>query len=177
MLHVFEVDYPATQAWKRARLEETRIPIPPDLAFAQVDFESQTLEEGLRSVGFDPTQGTFFSWLGVTEYLAVETVMTTLRLFASAPVGSGIAFDYTISPSLLTSVQRSRFDELARRVASAGEPWHTFFDPGLLAEELRAMGFGYIEDNGPEEVNARYFKNRKDGLQVGSLSHVMIARV
>jgi hypothetical protein len=39
------------------------------------------------------------------------------------------------------------------------------------------MGFGYVEDNGQEEINARYFKNRKDGLRVGSLSHVMNAQV
>jgi hypothetical protein len=39
------------------------------------------------------------------------------------------------------------------------------------------MGFGYVEDNGPEEINPRYFKNRKDGLRVGSLSHVMNAQV
>ena len=39
------------------------------------------------------------------------------------------------------------------------------------------MGFGYIKDNGPEDINTRYFKDRKDGLQVGSLSHIMKAQV
>ena len=39
------------------------------------------------------------------------------------------------------------------------------------------MGFGFVEDQGPEEINARYFKNHKDGLRVGSLSHVMNAQV
>ena len=39
------------------------------------------------------------------------------------------------------------------------------------------MGFRYIEDKGPDEINAHYFKDRKDGLKVGSLSHVMIARI
>ena len=28
LLHVFEVDYPTTQAWKRVRLEEIGIPLP-----------------------------------------------------------------------------------------------------------------------------------------------------
>jgi hypothetical protein len=66
---------------------------------------------------------------------------------------------------------------LARRVASLGERWQTFFDPGLLIRDLKAMGFGYVADNGPEEINAKYFKNRKDGLRVGSLSHLINARV
>jgi O-methyltransferase involved in polyketide biosynthesis len=78
---------------------------------------------------------------------------------------------------LLTPAQRSVFDALARLVASAGEPWQAFFDPGLLTRDLRAMGFRSIEDKGPEEINATYFKNRKDGLRVGSLSHVMNAQV
>jgi len=176
-LRVFEVDQPATQTWKRARLAEIGMTPPGGLTFAPVDFETQTLEEGLRHAGCDPDKGTFFSWLGVTEYLTTEAVMTTLRFIASAPRGSGIVFDYMISPSLLTPAQRARFDALARRVESAGEPWKAFFDPGSLASELRAMGFGYVVDLGPEEINARYFKDRKDGLRVGSLSRLMNAQV
>jgi methyltransferase (TIGR00027 family) len=176
-LHVFEVDHPATQIWKRARLRETGIVVPPALTFAPVDFETQTLKEGLQGAGYTPDRGTFFSWLGVTEYLTNEVVMATLRFIASAPVGSGVVFDYMISPSLLTPAQRSRFDALAQRVASAGEPWQAFYEPAQLTRDLQAMGFRYVEDSGPEEINARYFKDRKDGLRVGSLSHVMKARV
>ncbi|MFH1081038.1 MAG: class I SAM-dependent methyltransferase [Pseudomonadota bacterium] len=177
VLLVFEVDHPATQIWKRSRLEKAGIALPHDLTFVPVDFETQTLAEGLRGAGYDSGKCTFFSWLGVTEYLTTEAVMATFRFIASAPVGSGVVFDYMISPSLLTSAQRTRFDSLARRVASIGEPWQAFFDPELLARDLRTMGFGYVEDNGPEEINARYFKDRKDGLRVGSLSHLMKVEV
>ncbi len=176
-LHVFEVDHPATQAWKRSRLDEIGMTLPGDLTFAPVDFETQILEEGLRKAGYDPGKCTFFSWLGVTEYLTTEAVMTTLRFIASAPKGSGIVFDYMISPALLAPAQRARFDALARRVASAGEPWQAFFDPEVLARDLQVMGFGYAVDSGPEEINAKYFKDRKDQLRVGSLSHLMNARV
>ena len=176
-LHVFEVDHPSTQIWKRARLEEIGIELPSNLTFAPVDFETQSLSEGLLSAGYDPDQGTFFSWLGVTEYLKTDAVMATLRYIASTPAGSGVVFDYMLSPALLTPAQRSRFDALANRVASAGEPWQTFFDPALLKEDLRAMGFKHIEDNRPEEINSRYFKDRKDGLRVGSLSHIMNAKL
>lgn len=103
--------------------------------------------------------------------------MRTLHFIASTPVGSGIVFDYMLSPSLLTPAQRSRFDALAQRVESAGEPWQAFFDPALLTRDLQAMGFGCVEDNGPDEINARYFKDRKDGLRVGSLSYIMSAWV
>jgi methyltransferase (TIGR00027 family) len=176
-LHVFEVDYPATQIWKQTRLNEVGIELPDDLTFTPVDFETQTLEEGLQAAGHDAGKCTFFSWLGVTEYLTTDVVMSTLRFIASAPSGSAVVFDYMLAPSLLTPEQRSRFDALAQRVASAGEPWQTFFDPELLTRDLQNIGFGYVEDSGQEDINTRYFKDRKDGLRVGSLSHIMKARV
>jgi hypothetical protein len=71
----------------------------------------------------------------------------------------------------------SSFNTLSRRVAAAGEPWQSFFDPEVLRKDLLALGFGYVEDNGPEQTNARYFKDRQDGLRVGSLSHLVSARV
>ncbi|MGA3033107.1 MAG: class I SAM-dependent methyltransferase, partial [Terracidiphilus sp.] len=36
---VYEVDHPATQAWKRERLAEAQIALPPSLIFVPVDFE------------------------------------------------------------------------------------------------------------------------------------------
>jgi methyltransferase (TIGR00027 family) len=176
-LHVFEVDHPATQTWKRARLDEVDISRPDDLTFAPVDFETQTLKEGLRAAGYDHGKIMFFSWLGVTEYLMIDAVMSTLRFIASAPKGSAVVFDYMLSPSLLTPAQRGRFDALAQRVASVGEPWQTVFDPELLTRDLHNMGFGHVEDSGQEDINTRYFKDREDGLRVGSLSHIMYAQV
>jgi methyltransferase (TIGR00027 family) len=177
VLHVFEVDHPATQVWKRTRLEEAAIPIPRTLTFSPVDFETETIEQGLRRVGFDTSKCTFFSWLGVTQYLTNSAVTATLRFVASMPVGSGIVFDYTISPSLLNPRARLAFDRLAHRVALAGEPFQTFFDPSVLKSSLKAMGFGQVEDLGPADMNARYFEGRADRLRVGGFTHVMNARV
>jgi methyltransferase (TIGR00027 family) len=177
VLHVFEVDHPTTQTWKHTLLKQAGIPIPSTLTFSSVDFEIEALEEGLRRAGFDTRICTFFSWLGVTPYITSSAVTTTLRFVASMPVGSGIVFDYMISPSLLNPTTRQAFDGLAHRVALAGEPFQTFFDPSMLKSGLKAMGFGQIEDLGPEELNGRYFQGRVDDLRVGSLSHVMNARV
>ena len=177
ILHVFEVDHPMTQAWKRDRLEEAGIPLPNDLTFVPVDFETETLMERLGDAGYDPAKSTFFSMLGVTPYLTLEAVMATLGSIAMAPEGSEIAFDYMIRPSLLNPDQQSFFQAFSRKVASAGEPWQTFFDPEVLKQDLRAMGYGYVEDNGPEEIDALYFKNRKDGLRVWKLTHLMDARI
>src|ERR1700691_1610025 len=59
-LHVFEVDHPATQEWKRARLDDAGIAVPDDMTFAAVDFERQSLDDGLVKAGFDKQQPAFF---------------------------------------------------------------------------------------------------------------------
>lgn len=177
VLHIFEVDHPVTQAWKRECLREAGINLPNDLTFVPVDFETQTLMQELADAGFDPNKRTFFSWLGVTPYLTTDAVMATLSLVASLPLGSEIVFDYLILPSMLSSKQRSIFDELSQRVSSAGEPWQGFFEPESLKRNLQAMGFGNVKDKGAEEINAKYFKNRQDGLRVWGLTNLMRARV
>jgi methyltransferase (TIGR00027 family) len=176
-LHVFEVDHPATQAWKRARLQEAGIAIPPTVTFTPVNFETQALEDGLSQAGFDGSAGTLFSWLGVTPYLCLPAIDATLQFASSMPPGSGIVFDHAVSPSLLGPAARLAFDRLAHRVALAGEPFRTFFDPSSLATRLGTLGFREIEDLGPEEMNARYFAGRRDGLRVGTLTHTVHAKV
>jgi hypothetical protein len=51
-------------------------------------------------------------------------------------------------------------------LAMAGEPWQTFFDPSALVADLLKLGFGQVEQLGPEEMNVRYFADRKDNLSV-----------
>lgn len=177
VLHVFEVDHPSTQNWKRSLLAKAGIPIPRSLTFSPVDFETQTLEDGLRQSGFDAGKSTFFSWLGVTQYLTESAVRETLKFVVSMPEGSAIVFDYTISPSLLNPRARDAFDRLAHRVALAGEPFQTFFGPSVIERDLKSMGFTQIEDLSPEEMNSRYFRGRSDKLRVGGFTHIMNARV
>jgi methyltransferase (TIGR00027 family) len=177
VLHVFEVDHPNTQDWKRACLEKAAIPIPGTLTFSPVDFETRTLEEGLREAGFDPARSAFFSWLGVTQYLTSEAVFSTLQFVASLPAGSTMVFDYTVSPSLLNPVAREVFDRFAHRVAMAGEPFRSSFDPAWLKSRLQEMGFGQIEDLDRGELNVMYIQDRQEKLRNGGFTRVMNARV
>jgi methyltransferase (TIGR00027 family) len=176
-VRVFEVDYPATQAWKRKLLEAAGIGIPATLTFAPVDFEKSTLAAGLANAGFRANEAAFFSWLGVTPYLAEETVLATLRWIAVICPQNGVAFDYTVPRSSLGFLRRLAFDALAAKVAGVGEPFVVFFDPRKLAQELEKMGFHHLEDLGAKEINARYFAGRSDGLRpAGEMGRLMCAK-
>jgi methyltransferase (TIGR00027 family) len=175
-LRVFEVDHPATQAWKRRQLAAASLAPPESLVYVPVDFESQRLPERLESAGFRAGEPAFFSWLGVTMYLTRATVFGTLGFVARLPQGSGLVFDYAVPPARLSLVRRVVVRAVMRRVAAAGEPWKSFFDPRELSDELHTLGFRQLEDLGPEELNARFFKGRADALRVGGLGRVVSAR-
>jgi methyltransferase (TIGR00027 family) len=160
-LKIFEVDHPATQAWKRERLAAAAIAVPSALSFAPVDFEREALADGLAAAGFDPARQTFFTWLGVVPYLTEEAVFATLRFIAGLPGGAHVVFDYTNpTASIIDPERRALHEALAARVAAAGEVFRAEFDTATLHERLRAVGFGEIEDLGPREIAERYFPTR-----------------
>jgi methyltransferase (TIGR00027 family) len=161
-LHVFEVDHPATQAWKRDLLARSRIAIPENLTYTPVDFERQILSDRLAAAGFDVNAPAFFAWLGVVPYLTIEAFRQTVSFIAARPPGSGAALDYGQPREALPFRERLAQDALAARVQLAGEPFQLFFTPGQIAAELK--GFREIEDIGSKEINARYFQGRTDQL-------------
>jgi methyltransferase (TIGR00027 family) len=158
-LHIFEVDHPDTQAWKRQRLATGAIPVPDVLTFVPVDFERQGLAEGLGSFGFDPGLPAFFTWLGVVPYLTEEAIWSTLRMIAGLPNGGHVVFDYSNPPDSFPPELRARHETRAARVAELGEAFVSYFETDALHARLAALNFREIEDLGPREIVSRHFPN------------------
>jgi len=165
-LRVFEIDHPATQAWKRARLAAANIDVPDSVTFVPTDFERETLSDALRGTAFRFDAPAFFSWLGVTPYLTEGAFTETLAVVAAMPRTSAVVFDYAVPRESLNEKQKMALDALSALVGSIGEPFRLFWEPGKLEVRLRQMGFGEIEDLGREQLNARYFTGRTDDLRV-----------
>ncbi|VWD22025.1 MerR family transcriptional regulator [Burkholderia lata] len=165
---VFEVDLPATQAWKQARLREAGIAVPPSLQFVPVDFERVGLAEGLARAGFDADAPALFSWLGVTMYLDEAAVVETLRFIAGCAKGSAVLLEYVIPLPSLPPIVRIAVEQMMARFAERGEPWKSFFEPAELTGRLAALGFSHSNTWTPDELNQRYLANRSDGLHIGA---------
>ncbi|MDE1145567.1 MAG: class I SAM-dependent methyltransferase [Azospirillaceae bacterium] len=176
-LGVIEVDHPATQAWKRELLTAAGIAIPSSLAFAAVDFEMDTLADGLTRAGFAWDRPALFALLGVSMYLTVDALTDVLRLVGGLPTGSGVILDYILPPEHLTEWLRAPFQALTDRVAAQGEPWRTLFTPDTLTPHLEAAGLVVAEDVGPAELNPRYFTGRDDALALVGVSRLVHAQV
>jgi len=159
-LRVFEVDHPATQAEKRRRLAAADIAPPAHLTFGPCDFERDALAESLRAVGFDSDRRAFFIWLGVVPYLTEPAIFATLGFIAKLP-GGEVVFDYANPVETIADpASRESHERLSQRVAAAGEAFRSYFETPVLHEKLRALGFGEIEDLGPNRIAARYFPER-----------------
>jgi methyltransferase (TIGR00027 family) len=174
-LRVFEVDFPATQEWKKGMLAAAGIQPSANLTFVPLDFEHKALADGLLEAGLDPRAAAFFGWLGVVPYLTLDAFRSTLAAIAALPPGTAVAFDYALSPETLSPTRRRFFDALAARVAAAGEPFKLFFTPEQLAGELRRAGFACVEQIDSEKLNALYFCGRSDGLELPSPGLGMMA--
>jgi len=135
------------------------------------------LRDALRTSAFDPDRPAVFAWLGVIPYLEIEAVEQTFRDIASLPRGTAVVFDYGLPRKALGFIGRIVFDRMAARVAAIGEPWKTFFTPDSLDRLIRSVGFSGVEDLGSNEINARYFAGRDDGLRVGEAAHLATATV
>jgi methyltransferase (TIGR00027 family) len=177
IVNTFEVDHPASQQWKQRRLRKLGVTLPPNLTFVPIDFETQTLTDGLRKGGFPLAKPAFFSWLGVTQYISKEAVFSALRELSDLAPGTEIVFTYVLPQTLLSDEDRRIFAGNAAGAASRGEPWTTFFEPAEIDSRLREIGFDQVVDFSPDEANARYLSGRSDGLRLPGLEHIVRAQV
>jgi methyltransferase (TIGR00027 family) len=176
-VRVFEVDHPATQAWKLDRLRAAEIAVPATMRHVPVDFERQNLAEELAAAGFDAALPTVTAWLGVVPYLTLEAFRATATLLGSFAAGSEVVFDYAQPREVLPEREQQMQDSLAARVALAGEPFQLYFTADALREELARCGLAVKQDIGSAEITARYLSNRTDRLTLrGQAARICSAR-
>jgi methyltransferase (TIGR00027 family) len=157
-VRVFEVDHPATQARKVARIER-RFGSPPEhVVYIPADLQTQTIDSALCANGFDSKMRSFVLWEGVTNYLSKGAVDVTLRGLATVAFpGSGMAFTYVHRGLLDGSLEFAGGAQILKRVRTAGEPWTCGFDPAELRTYLAPRGWTLVDDLSADEYRRRYF--------------------
>ncbi len=160
-LKIIEMDHRDTQDLKRAKISAAEMSVPANVVFADIDFESESLEEGLIRNGIPSKEPTFFSWLGVTMYLTEPAIDTTLKCIAKYPSGS----EAVISFRQPASAQSSPSSQLADRVSEAGEPFVSLFTPEDFRNKLLEAGFVKVEFLTPE-ISTQYFHAGENSLPI-----------
>lgn len=172
-LAIVEVDHPGTQKLKRSRIADACLSIPDNVKFVDIDFESETLDEGLRRSGISTAQQTFFSWLGVTMYLTETAIDETLRSMANFPAGSQTVLTFSEPPTHGSQISKVVAARLAEHVESIGEPFISYFEPEAFKSKLLTTGFTNVELLSPDEAHERYFLHGH--LDLPSPKHVGFA--
>jgi len=154
-IRIYEVDHPATQAWKRQRLAEAQIALPPWLILVPVDFERDDLGETLAGAGFQQDSPAFFTWLGVVPYLTQEAIGGTLDYIGSIQ-NSEMVFDYMEPPQAFSEEMRELVTKRNEQLEKMDERWASRFEPAGMAAILRSHGFCDIEDINFQEITSRF---------------------
>jgi methyltransferase (TIGR00027 family) len=156
---VFELDHPATQAWKRNRLDRLTLgpQLPPKLV--PIDFNRQDLGTTLIEGGYQTDSRTLFIWEGVTQYIQEEAVDATLRFVAtSSPPGSRLVFTYVDRALINGSRGGEKIQRLLAQLQRQGEPWVFGIHPTEVPGFLTARGLVLVEDVGAADYRHRYLE-------------------
>jgi methyltransferase (TIGR00027 family) len=177
-LKIFEIDHPATQAFKIQRIRDCGISLPSSVHFVAADLATEDLAAALARSSFRKDQPAFFSWLGVTVYLTREANLATLRAVANAGApGSELVFTYVDQIEFASGGSRSPGDANAKAVAMMGEPYRSGFDPKKIASDLMHVGLELIEDLDGPKMSERYGRTGADALKPSVSMHIVRARV
>jgi methyltransferase (TIGR00027 family) len=172
---VFEIDTPGPQAWKRQRLLELGLGVPPFLRLVPVDFEAgDAWWERLVASGFDSGKPAVVASTGVSMYLTQEAILATLRQVAALAPGTTLAMSFLLPIELADPEVRPGIERAIAGARAAGTPFISFFTPAEMLALAREAGFEKVEHVSAAALAERYFAGRSDGLRPPNNSEEML---
>ncbi len=176
-IEIFELDHPSTQKHKIQRLKELNWSIPSNVHFAPINFEYQSLEETLIKAGFAPEKKTFFSILGVSYYLTLETFARTIYNISKISGNeSVIVFDYPDDISWKNNNTPLRVNKIRALTEELGEKMMDGYSYDELENTLETNGYRVVEHLSPKQIQKTYFQNRTDNLRAYENVHFIEAK-
>ncbi|MED0669047.1 class I SAM-dependent methyltransferase [Aneurinibacillus aneurinilyticus] len=174
-LEIFEIDYPATQEFKKKRLDNANFKIPSNLHFVSMDFTDTFSYQNLIDEGFN-NKKTFFSLLGVSYYLTKEENSSLINnLFTKVPSGSSIVFDYADEKLFEEKGMSNRVENMVKMASASGEPMKSCFTYYEIENMLEKSGLLIYEHLSPATINDLFFSNRTDYLSAFETIHYIHA--
>ena len=154
----FEVDHPATQRDKLARLERLGI-AASHVRFVEADFTRDPVADRLRAAGLKAAAPALFLLEGIAVYLEPAVLEAVLEQFRQvAKPGSRLA----ISMSLSWARDAATWARFQAAVAALGEPARSVFDADEAEALLARTGWRIMADR--EEAPAKRARLRSIGL-------------
>ncbi len=174
-LEIYEIDFLATQEFKKQKLDRANFDITENLHFVAMDFTTTFSHQDLIDQGFR-NKKTFFSLLGVSYYLTKEENANLIKhLFTNVPPGSSIVFDYADEKLFEEKGISNRVENMVKMAAASGEPMKSGFTYAEIENLLEKSGLQIYEHLSPTNINDLFFRNRTDYLTAFETIHFIHA--
>lgn len=162
-LAVFEADTREMSLFKQERLKMAGIDTPPNVHFVGADFTKERIDDCLKAAGFNVTERSFCSMLGLVHYLPEQALgQVFFQLSELLCTGSTVAFDY---PTL--EISESSQAKLAQ---GAGQEMKHGYSYARIEKMLEEAGFLIYEHLTPSQVTERFFTHYNSQKDVMPMS-------
>lgn len=177
-LRIFEVEKPSTQEWKKQRLVDLGYSISQGLNFVPVDFESgESWWEKLKKCGFDVNRPAIVTSIGVSMYLTMDAIKTTLQQMTQLAPGSKFIMTFMLPLDLVDAEDRPGYQMSLKGAQASGTPFISFFSPAEMLSLAKEIGFKKTEHLSTSSLAPRYFSGRVDGLKPSTGEEFLIATI
>jgi methyltransferase (TIGR00027 family) len=176
-LRIYEVDHPATQAWKVERLASLGWAVPANVRLVACDFEGETASEALASTDFEASTPALVSWMGVVYYLERETANGAMADLAGllAP-GSEVVFDAMLPWEAMPPRYHEIREAMTEYLKGADEPHVNRYQPEEILEALAKAGFSEASVADRDEIVGRYVNPTGTTIPLSERFMLVVAR-
>ncbi|MBF4515955.1 class I SAM-dependent methyltransferase [Flavobacterium sp. ANB] len=159
---VIEIDHPNTSNFKTVTYQKSIGSLPENIAFYQIDFNKQSLDELAIEHNFDFSKPTTIIWEGVTNYLTETAIKRTFSFISNFPKDSYVIFTYVHKKILENPGSFLGGKKLLKDLDKLEEKWTFGFLPEELPDYLKQFNMSLIEDKGALEYREIYLPNRPE---------------
>jgi methyltransferase (TIGR00027 family) len=147
---IWEIDHPASQAWKRDALDRLNLAVPPNVRFVAADLAATPL----RDVEVPPYAT--WNWFGVTQYLDRPATEAVLRVIASQAVGTTAVVEFLLTDGGCDELGIAFRAQAIASTEHSGEPMISFYERTDIEPLLRRCGFASIDLLDARSLRDRY---------------------
>ncbi|GAB3140858.1 class I SAM-dependent methyltransferase [Micromonospora sonneratiae] len=174
-VRVFELDHPATSAWKQQQTRKLFGQLPAHVRYVPINFDSQPLATALDEAGADRNTPSLFIWEGVTPYLTEQAVTATLREISRFATGSSVLFDYFYHDAIHDPTRHVDAPKFHSYLGRRGEPLTFGIEPDQMAAYLATHGLTLASHAYPADLADRHLGGAHQVLPFSAIVHARTA--
>jgi O-methyltransferase involved in polyketide biosynthesis len=108
-------------------------------------------------------------------YLTRDATVATLRQVAQLPPGSTLVMTFLLPLELVDEADRPGYEAAMEGASRSGTPFVSLYPPDELLALATDAGFATVEHVSSDDLAARYFTGRRDGLRPSTGEDSLVA--